>query len=147
MTKRISLIIFFISCALIVNAQKGIIYRFEVPVIDSLKDGIRYFEKMYKRPAKELKLYALINERDGNVEIYLQEYSLFRLPGVLNVIRTSNRKIKITDSLFIPVVFPTDIHSVQIHDDKIQDWPFTGYYVKLIYEKYKLKAIRTSILF
>ncbi|MBN8856685.1 MAG: hypothetical protein J0H07_32820 [Sphingobacteriales bacterium] len=129
------------------KAQHPITYIFEKPAIDSLQNGINWFEKMYHKPIKNLKIYAIVVEKDASIEIYLQEYSPIHFPGLLDVIKSSNRRIKIKDGLFIPVVFPCDVHSTQLQQDKIGMLPFSGYYLRIVYENLKLKNVETRMLF
>ena len=137
----------FLTCMFGSKAQHPITYVFEQPAIDSLQNGVSWFERMYHKPVKNLKIYAIVVERDANIEIYLQEYSPVHFAGLLDVIKSSNRRIKIRDGLFIPVVFPSDVHSNQLQQDKIGILPFSGYYVKIVYEHLKLKNVETRLLF
>ncbi|WP_431213798.1 hypothetical protein ACQ86N_02540 [Puia sp. P3] len=147
MIKQILIIALFCVCMSAVKAQHAITYTFDKAVVDTLLGGINWYEKMYHKPVKDLKIYAILVERDGDIEIYLQEYSPIQLPGLLDVIKNSSRWIKISDDLLIPLVFPADVHSKQLQQDKIAILPYSGYYVKITYERLKLKSIETRILF
>jgi hypothetical protein len=147
MEKNIPLMILLSLCFCGATGQHAIVYTYEQRVVDSLRSGIAYYEKMYHKPAETLRLYAMVSESDGNTEIYLQEYSPIHLKGLLDVINSTNRKIRISEGYFIPVIFACDIHSAQIQGDKIEDLPFTGFYIKVNYEKHKVKDIQTAILF
>jgi hypothetical protein len=147
MVKNISLMILLSICFYGVKGQQTIVYRYEQRIVDSLRSGITFYERMYHKPAESLRLYAMVSESNGNTEIYLQEYSPIHLKGLLDVIKSTNRRIRISEGYFIPVIFPCDIHSTQIQGDKIEDLPFTGFYIKVNYEKHKVKDIQTAILF
>ena len=147
MKKKIFIIALFCANCLAIKAQNKIIYTFSQPVIDSLQNGMKYFENAYHKSLKDLKLYAVIVERDGDIGIYLQEYSRVHLRGVLDLIKNTNREIKTNNKFFIPVVFPSDRLSTQIIDDEVQDLPLSGFYIKIVYDKYKVQSIQTAILF
>lgn len=147
MGKKLILLGLFLTVMFGAKAQQPITYTFEQPATDSLQSGINWFEKMYHKPIKSLKVYAIVVERDGSIEIYLQEYSPVHLPGLLGIIKASNRRIKIKQGLYIPVVFPSDVHSTQLQQDKIAILPYSGYYVKIVYERLKLKNVETRLLF
>lgn len=137
----------FCICNSLLNAQNKIIYTFNQPVLDSLESGIKYYEKAYHQSFKALKLYAVVTERDGEIGIYLQEYSRVHLRGVLNLIKNTDRTIKTNNNFLIPVVFPSDRLSTQIIDDNIQDLPLSGFYIRIVYDKYKAQTIQTEQLF
>lgn len=147
MAKRFFLISSFCICCIITKAQQTIVYSFEQAVTDTLQSGLNGFEKQYQKPIKDLNLFATISEKEGNIEIYIEEYSPIRLKGFINVIKRSNRKLKIGDNPLIPIVFPSDVHSIELQKDKIASLPFSGFYVRIIYEKLKVKSIQTAILF
>jgi len=132
---------------LALKAQGKIVYKFDRPVIDSLQIGIQKYKKAYHKSNSEIKLYATIVERDGDIEIYLLEYSFLPPGGLLNLIKATNREIKISDNFSLPVLFPSDRLSENIIDDKIQSLPLSGFYVKIIYSNYKMNTIQTATLF
>ena len=137
----------FCVASSVIKAQEKIIYTFSQPVLDTLQNGIKYYENAYHKLLKDLKLYAVVVERDGNIGIYLQEYSRVHLRGVLNLIKNSNRVIQANSNLLIPVVFPSDRLSTQTIDDSILDLPLAGFYISIIYDKYKVQTIQTTQLF
>ncbi len=146
MNRNIILIFFFVlntNC----NAQKNIFYAFEAPVIDSLKNGVNEYTKLLKLAEKDLKFYAIIIESDNEFEIYLQEYSDLPKSGFLDLIHKTNRKLKIKKSLVVPIIFPSDLNSVEMKNEKIAAIPLSGYYVKVIYENYKQRVIKTANLY
>jgi hypothetical protein len=134
-------------CNLALKAQDKIIYKFDKPVIDSLQIGIQKYEKGYHKSNSEIKLYATILERDGDIEIYLLEYSSLPPGGLLKLIKSTNREIKISDDFSLPVLFPSDRLSSNIIDDKIRSLPLSGFYVKISYLNYKVSTIQTATLF
>ncbi len=146
MNRNILLIFFFVlntNC----NAQRNIFYTFEAPVIDSLKNGINEYTKLLKLGEKDLKFYVIIIEGDNEFEIYLQEYSDLPKSGFLDLIHKTNRKLKIKKSLVVPIIFPSDINSVEMKNEKIAAIPLSGYYVKVVYDNYKQRVIKTANLY
>jgi hypothetical protein len=125
-------------------AQKEIIYNFESCVIDSLQQGAKMYSKLLNKRVNALKLYAVVIENSNEFEIFLQEYSHLPKSGLLDLIKSSNRKIKIAKNV-IPIVVPADIMSVQVQKDKIASIPLSGYYIKVSYENYQQKVLQTSI--
>jgi hypothetical protein len=128
-------------------AQKEIIYEVESPVLDSIQSGIKMYEELLNKKASDLKLFMVFIENNNEFEIYLQEYSQMPQSGFVDLITTSNRKLICKSKQKIPILVPTDKLSLQIKKDKIANLPVSGFYLKFIYENYKQKVIKTSILF
>jgi hypothetical protein len=125
-------------------AQKEIIYNFESCVVDSLQQGVKMYSKHLNKPSNTLKLYAVVIENNNEFEIFLQEYSYLPKSGLLDLIKSSNRKIK-AGKVVIPIIVPADIISNQIKKDKIAAIPLSGYYIKIVYQNYEQKVVQTSI--
>jgi hypothetical protein len=125
-------------------AQKEIIYNFENCVVDSLQQGIKMYSKHLNKPSNTLKLYAVIIENNNDFEIFLQEYSYLPKSGLLDLIKSTNRKIRV-GKVSIPIVVPADIISNQLKKDKIAAMPLAGYYIKIVYQNYVQKVVQTSI--
>lgn len=144
MKKIILILTSFFVVHLSCIAQKEIIYNFENCVIDSLQQGIKMYSKHLNKPSNALKLYAVIIENNNEFEIFLQEYSYLPKSGLLDLIKSTNRKIK-TGKVVIPIIVPADILSSQIKKDKIAALPLSGYYIKVVYQNYEQKVVQTSI--
>src|ERR1051326_1365761 len=114
-------------------AQKEIVYNFESCVTDSLQQGIKMYSKHLNKQINTLNLYAVVIENNNEFQIFLQEYSHLPKSGLLDLIKSSNRKIKTAKNV-IPIVIPADIMSVQVQKDKIASIPLGGYYIKVGYE-------------
>lgn len=127
-------------------AQRKIVYKFDTCVNDSLQRGIEKFSRLLNKSERALKMYALVIEDSGEFEVFLQEYSLLPKSGLLTLIRTTNRKLKLKNT-FIPIIITADIHSTMVKGDKIAMIPFTGYYIKVISENYQQKVVSTSMLY
>lgn len=125
-------------------AQKEIVYNFDSCVIDSLQQGIKMYSKHLNKQVNKLNLYAVVIENNNEFEIFLQEYSHLPKSGLLDLIKSSNRKIKTAKNV-IPIVIPADIMSVQVQKDKIASIPLRGYYIKVVYENYQQKVVQTSV--
>ncbi len=143
----ILIIIIFSTMQFNCIAQKEIIYSFESPVSDTLQKGISMYAKLLNKVEKELKLYAVVVENNNEFEIFLQEYSHLPKSGLLELITSTNRKIKINKAFTIPIVIPADKISIQVQKDKIAIIPLSGYYIKVVYENYLQKVVQTSVLF
>ncbi len=141
--KIILLVIIFSVNSIFGFSQKKIIYTFEKSVNDSLKVGIDFFKMQTKNKAK---LFAVISENDNEFEVRLQDYSGFSKSGILEIIKATDRKLKIDSFLELPVLFFSDILSIQIKKDRIRYIPATGYYFKIIYENMKQKVVEHKIL-
>ena len=128
-------------------AQKEIVYSFESPVTDSLQSGISMYAKFLKKAEKDLKFYVVVIENNNEFEFFLQEYSHLPKSGLLELIKSTNRKLQINKAVTIPIVMPADKMSLQVKKDKIEAIPLRGYYIKVIYENYIQKVVQTSILF
>jgi cellobiose phosphorylase len=55
--------------------------------------------------------------------------------------------LKIKKSLVVPIIFPSDINSVEMKNEKIAAIPLSGYYVKVVYDNYKQRVIKTANLY
>jgi hypothetical protein len=128
-------------------AQKEIVYSFESCVIDSLQGGISMHAKLYNKAEKELNFYAVLIENNNEFEIFLQVYSDFPKSGLLELIESTNRKIKMNKAVNIPIIILADKMSMQIQKEKIAAIPLSGYYIKVVYENYRQKVVQTSIAF
>jgi hypothetical protein len=128
-------------------AQKNIIYSFERPVNDSLIEAIKWYEKAYKKGLNDLKLVAVIVEGLGITQINLVEYSPVKLIGFQYLVKRTNRRLKLSDHIILPIIFPSDEHSVQFKSDHIENLPYSGYSILIRYERHKLKSIQTYHLF
>jgi hypothetical protein len=147
MKKIILIIIIFSAMHPKCIAQKEIIYNFESSVSDSLQNGINMYAKLLNKAKKELKLYVVVMENNNEFEIFLQEYSHLPKSGLLELIRSTNRKLEINEEFTIPIVIPADKMSKQVKKDKIAAIPLSGYYIKVVYENYIQKVVKTSIIF
>ena len=147
MKGSILILVFLGAGYLAAVGQNVISYSFEKSVTDSVLTGIKSYEQLTKKELKDLKLVALIVENRGDIEIHLFEYSGMKLKGFESLVNSTNRKLKVNDNTFIPLIFPSDTHSVQFRSDHIRDLPYTGFCVTIHYEQYKLKSIQTSQLF
>ena len=127
--------------------QKFISYNFDHNVVDSLKNGIQFYENFLKKSAKDMKFFIVLEEKNNGVELYLQEYSHMPKTEFVELIKKSNRLIKVTNSLLIPLIFVSDQHSALIKKEKISMIPLSGYYIKFIYENYTQKVVTTAVLF
>lgn len=126
------------------KAQKAIVYSFEKPVADSLLKGIKWYEKAYKKEWKDLKLLALLVRDFDTTQIVLVEYSPLNLNGLQELVKRTNRKLRVTTSIFLPILFPSDEHSVQFQSDHMQNLPYGGFSVLIQYDKHKIVSIQTS---
>ena len=127
--------------------KKDIVYSFDACIVDSLQVGIKKYESFFKKPVKELKLYALVVENSNEFGIYLQEYSHLTASGLLDLIKTTDRKLLINRTTAISVIVPADKMSLQVKKDNIAYLPLNGYYVKVVYENNKQKVVETAFLF
>ena len=127
-------------------AQKPIIYSFNDAVGDSLRVAISRCADFYQKKESELKLYALIVEEDNGFGIYLQEYSHLPETGYLQLIKSSNRLLQISNKRTIPVLVPAHRLSLQIKKDNISFIPYSGYYSQVVYENYVPKVVKTAFL-
>lgn len=82
-----------------------------------------------------------------DIAIYLMEYSALRPCGLTELVHSTERQIKVSDDLFIPVLFPADRLSTQIAKDKMRNLPWSGCYIEVSYENYKERVVKTAILF
>lgn len=144
MKNNIRLFLFFLAISHNCFAQKNIIYQFDKCVVDSLVKGQIFYSNQLNKPIGNLKFFAVVIEDDSEYEIFLQEYSYLPKSGLLNLIKRTNRKIKI-GKYFIPIIIPADIMSDDLKRDKIAAIPLSGYYIKVIYQDYEQKVVRTSI--
>lgn len=144
MKKIILILIGFFVLHFSCIAQKEIIYNFEKCVIDSLQQGIKMYSQQLHKASNSLKLYAVVIENNNEFEIFLQEYSYLPKSGLLDLIKSTNRKIK-AERFVIPIIVPADIISNQIKKDKIAGIPLSGYYIKVVYQNYEQKVVQTSI--
>ena len=127
----------FFSMTVSVYCQKQIDYTFYQPVTDSLLKGIEYYERMYKKPVRKLNLYALLDLCDTGVGIYISEYSNLKESGLGKLIDISNRVLRLSTSLSIPIIFPADIKSSLVRQDNISVIPYAGYYVQVEMKNYQ----------
>ena len=144
---RFALLIFFLASMTTCFSQKDIIYSFDSCVNDSLMNGINLYAKSYNKVPGKLNLYVLLVEEDDGFSLYMTEYSFLPESGILELIQTSNRKIAISKSFVLPVIFLSDRLSHQIKKEKIEGLPLSGYYVRVTYENYEQKVTQVSILF
>jgi hypothetical protein len=126
---------------------QNISYSFQPCVNDSLLNGVKHYSNLYKKSTSELKLYVLLVPEGDGYGLYMQEYSALPESGYLDLIKASNRRLKVSKSITLPILFQSDILSNQIKKDKIAALPLTGYYLKITTEKYKQKVTQVSILF
>jgi hypothetical protein len=120
-----------------VYCQNQIDFSYSQPVTDSLLKGVEYYERMYKKPARDLKLYALVELLDSGVGIYLSEYSNLKESGLGKLIGITNRYLQLSASLSVPIIFPADINSLLVRKDKISLIPYAGYYVEVEMKNYQ----------
>lgn len=126
------------------RAQNAIIYSFEQPVSDSLMKGIKWYETSYKQKLGQIKIFALITEDPGTVQIVLVEYSKLNLNGIQALVDRTNRKLRVSDGIFLPILFRSDEYSEEFKRDHIQDLPYGGFSILVQYESQKIKSIETS---
>ena len=132
-----------LSC-LLAKAQEPIIYSFEQPVTDSLLKGITQFEKSYNKDFRHLKLLALIVEDPTSTQILIVEYSPIKLNGFQQLVNSTNRKLRVRDTIFLPILFPSDEHTLQFMSDNVEGLPHGGFSVLVQYYRHKIKSIHTS---
>lgn len=147
MMKKVILIIIICTLHFNCTAQKDIFYKFDNAAIDSLQSGINGYVKLLNKSEKSLKLYAVVIENNNEFEIYLQEYSHLPKSGLLQLIKSTNRKLKINKAVTVPIIIPADIVSEKLRSDNITSIPLSGFYVKIIYENYVQRVVQTSVLY
>jgi hypothetical protein len=148
--KRITLIafvIFFINliAQLSVSAQK-IEYDFgdESYVIDSVKYVIDWYKKSYKESdGIKLGLFAGMDYCDGHINLYISQY-LGKSEDMIRLIKKTNRFIKVSDNLRLPLIFQTDVLAKDLKE-KIIFIKMNGYYLKIVKdEKYIWKVTQMN---
>lgn len=145
--KKTILFIFIYLLFCCCSIQNKILYKFDIPVSQNIRKGIGEYSKLLNKPVKELKLFAIVLERDHEFEIFLQEYSKLPKSGLLELIQTTNRIIEIDSSLRIPIIFSSDFISVQIKRDNIVAIPLGGYYLKIVNNNNIQEVVQASFLF
>ena len=146
--RKLSLISLLILCvASTCNAQKNINYLFESPIIDSINNGVNYYQTLTGVSSEKLKLYAVLVQNFNEYEIYLNEYSYLSEGGFLKLIQSSKRYIVVAKNKSIPVIFTSDKLSTLIRDEKISEIPLTGYYIKISDYGTDRQIIKTQILY
>jgi len=128
-------------------AQKAILYEVDSCVQDSLKAGIAMYEKMYRKPWKELNLAIIIEEQDGEFDFILQEHPNLPPGGILDLINYSNRLLVLDKNIKLPVLLSADKLSKVIKKDHIAFIPLTGYHVRVVYELSQQKVVHTQFTF
>lgn len=145
--RKIFFLTVFCILSFMCKAQDVIYYDFDQSVLDSLKTGIRFYEDLYHKDYKELKIYAHIESFLNKYEIYLLEYSKGMPSGVSEVIQKSNRMLKISDNIILPILFSADIFSETIQKDKIAELPHAGFYVEVLLQGGRQKVDKTRFLY
>lgn len=128
-------------------AQKEIFYVFDKCVTDSVQKGVDTYVAMTHKTATKLRFYIVLAQNDAEYSLYLQEYSSLPKSGLIDIVQSSNRKLKLSDHISIPVIFPSDFLTEQAKKDKIESIPFSGYYIRIIIEGFKQKVLQVSMLF
>ena len=135
-----------ICCGKEAFCQRDIVYLFDRSVNDSILVGIREYSKKLGTSEQKLHLAIFMDESNGVYDIYLQEYSFMKSSGILNIIKNSNRKLKV-ENLFIPVFFSCDNLSQSIRKDNIAYLPYSGYYLRVLTENGRQSVIEVKDLF
>ena len=125
--------------------SKRIIYKFESEnVTDSIVTVLKKHEIVRQKSYHKLKWYALIREEAGTYDVIINEQFGEKDSPVNKLIKKSNRYIVIS-SLRIPLVFETDLLSVELNKYGAVNWG--GYYFQIVKENGKYSVKKTSVLF
>jgi len=129
--------ILVVSLVLCFSCSKSsyIVYNYDNDVQRAILQGVDEMRKL--NPIKEdQSIYAVIY---GNIEtsIVLNSQAKSREP-IRELIAKSSRLIQLGDTLSIPVLFISDIESVDAQEGKLYELPYTGYMI-ILDRKNKLK--------
>jgi hypothetical protein len=127
----------FFSLSLILLSLAGIAQKIEYKfgdgsdVTDSLNSVVKWYKKMYKQPDfKKLNLYAGIDYCNGYIRLYVSQFPKEKA-GLKELVRTTNRFIRISKDMDLPVIFDTDILSVTVASDKMDHINMNVYYLQI----------------
>ena len=146
----IILLIVFSTGASSLKAQK-IIYNFGEgsDVLDSLKSAITAQMKWNNVTlAEKLPLCIMMGERNGIISMTLGLYPIKSPNGIMELVKSSDRCIAINGNLKVPIIFETDLLSLQIRKEKIEYIDFGGYFIEASKNSEgNWKVSKTAILF
>lgn len=127
-TKQIlALLILLIVVTIRVQAQK-IEYNFgnESDVSDSLKHVVDWYKmRVGETDVRKLNLYVIVENCNGHLDIYISQFAIGD-SNMEKLVKNTNRLIPLSKKLTLPVLFATDILSINDRAYINQN----GYYIK-----------------
>lgn len=129
--KAMLLILGIIGSTVTATAQR-IEYDFgkNSDVIDSVKFVLEWYKKNYDQPdINKLNIYAGINYCDGTINLSISQYAATD-DEMRSLAKKTNRFIKVSDKLLLPVILDTDILSKELSGKRAYIH-MGGYYLQI----------------
>ncbi|TXJ24898.1 MAG: hypothetical protein E6Q24_15230 [Chitinophagaceae bacterium] len=138
------ILITLLSC----GTSKSLLYNFEsVNVADSITVNLKKYEKIHGGDYLKVKWFALVRENSGSYELIITENTNKKDFAFRDIIRKTNRYIKVSDQLRIPVIFDIDFLSEDFKKITRGTVNFGGYYFKISKDNGEYKVVQTGVLF
>lgn len=150
--KHISIVTINLFVLLLVHkpiAAQSIEYSFGKgsDVVDSLKHAIEWYKKAYNQSdITKLELFLGIDYCDGQINLSLSQFS-GKGKEMKSLIKKSDRYLKVSNKVKLPIVFQTDILATEIKE-KIIFINMNGFYIKIEKdEKYVWRVVQMNQTF
>lgn len=130
------------------GVSKKLQYNFESESVnDSITVTLKKYEKIHGGDYLKVKWFALIREDAGSYELIVNENTEKKDFPFKDLIRKTNRYIKVGDQLLIPVIFDADFLSEDFKKITRGTVNLGGYYFKVVKEDGQYKVAQTGVLF
>lgn len=130
------------------SASKTLLYNFDsTSVTDSISMNLKKYEGNHGGNYLTVKWFALVRQDAANYELIITENTGGENFPFKEIIRKTNRFIKVSEQLRIPVIFDIDFLSEDFRKITKGTVNFGGYYFKISKEDGAYKVIQTGVLF